>query len=144
MNFGPYFDNSNVFKYCRVETRAPLSAERTASNVFFRWNFKLLVVAAWGHETWKNWILYSQETCPGISCNLSTLMTFAQVIRKIACLVFSFAALKAKHLKCYVHSSDTQVFSVANLWQTIDLLSVLQLLPWGSHNSPIDASPSIH
>lgn len=84
-----------------------------------------------------------KKLCPGINCNFSTLVAFAQVIRK-AYLVFSFEALKAKHSKCYVHSSDTQVFSIANLWQTIDLLSVLQLLPWGSHNSPIDASPSIH
>lgn len=87
------------------------------------------------HENTK---VCSQETCPDISCNLSTVMTFAQIIRKTA------YALKAKHSKCYVHSSDTQVFSIANLWQTIDLSSVLQLLPWVSRNSPIDASPSIH
>lgn len=49
--------------------------------------------------------------------------------------------LQANHSKHDEHSPDTQVFSLANLWQSIDLLSVSELLPWGSCNSPIDASP---
>lgn len=55
-----------------------------------------------------------------------------------AYFLFQFKVLKAKH------SVDTQVVSVANLWQTIDLLSVLLFLPLGSHNCPIDASPLIN
>lgn len=48
--------------------------------------------------------VHTRDICSGNEKNSISCFSF-----------FSFKALEAKNSKCYVHNSDTQVFSMANL-----------------------------